>query len=105
MSEQWLGAYDTQAQIYEDFSKYEDAGNQALTRLLSLADFKGKTVLEMGCGSGKYTAQVASVAGKYYALDLLRPLLEIAGEKCKNLGRVNYINANVAHIPLSNQVF
>ncbi len=39
MTEQWLTVYDSQAQIYKDFSKYEDEGEQALKRLLSLADF------------------------------------------------------------------
>ncbi len=100
MSEQWDNVYAHQVQIYEDLSKYEDANNKAFNRLMSLASFEGKTVLEIGCGSGKYTAAVACRAARYYALDLSMPLLEMARDTCKDQPGVAWINASAALIPL-----
>ncbi len=100
MGEQWDFTYIDQAQVYEDLSLYEDEDNRAFNRLASLADFQNKTVLEVGCGSGKYTAHMASLAGQFFALDFSMPLLEMAQAKSRNFGQVQYINANMTHIPL-----
>jgi SAM-dependent methyltransferase len=43
--------------------------------------FKGRTVLEVACGTGYWTQFIAPVAHRVYACDINEPVLEIAREK------------------------
>ena len=43
--------------------------------------FKGRTVLEVACGTGYWTQFIAPVAHRMYACDINEPVLEIAREK------------------------
>jgi demethylmenaquinone methyltransferase/2-methoxy-6-polyprenyl-1,4-benzoquinol methylase len=43
--------------------------------------FKGRTVLEVACGTGYWTQHIAPAAHRVYACDINEPVLEIAREK------------------------
>ena len=43
--------------------------------------FKGRTVLEVACGTGYWTQFIAPLAHRMYACDINEPVLEIAREK------------------------
>jgi demethylmenaquinone methyltransferase/2-methoxy-6-polyprenyl-1,4-benzoquinol methylase len=43
--------------------------------------FKGRTVLEVACGTGYWTQYIAPVSHRTYACDINEPVLEIAREK------------------------
>lgn len=99
--EQWYLAYGKDADVYESFSRFEDAGHKAIRSLLKKADFRNKIVLEIGCGSGKYTGEVAKLSKKYYALDNSESLLQIAKAKSKGIQNIEFIHSSAAEIPLS----
>jgi SAM-dependent methyltransferase len=46
-----------------------------------LGDIKGKTVLEYGCGDGRYTVLLAERGAKVIALDISAPLLALARKR------------------------
>jgi ubiquinone/menaquinone biosynthesis C-methylase UbiE len=100
MAENWDAAYGEHASVYEDFSRYEDADDAVPTRLFSRQSLSGKTVLEIGCGSGKYTRQLAERCERYVALDRSAPLLAIARERCAGIEGVTFLQADAEAIPL-----
>lgn len=99
-AENWGEAYGAHAHIYEDFSRYEDADGTVLAHLLRHTSLAGKTVLEIGCGSGKYTRQLAERSARYIALDVSAPLLEIAKQRCAGVHTAAFLQAHAEAIPL-----
>lgn len=102
MVEQWQRSYEKEVEIYNTFSKYEDEGNKILKKLLEIFSFENKIVLEIGCGSGKYTKLLASRSRKYYVLEISKPLIELAKQKCKDIENIEFINCSAEKIPLEN---
>jgi 16S rRNA A1518/A1519 N6-dimethyltransferase RsmA/KsgA/DIM1 with predicted DNA glycosylase/AP lyase activity len=51
----------------------QDPEENEIRALLSLADFKDKQVLEIGCGEGRLTRRYASEAGRVVAIEPYRP--------------------------------
>jgi ubiquinone/menaquinone biosynthesis C-methylase UbiE len=100
MAENWNAAYGEQASSYEDFSRCEDADGLVLLHLFRRQSLGGKTVLEIGCGSGKYTRHLAEQCARYVALDRSAPLLAIAGERCAGLEAITFLQADAEAIPL-----
>jgi ubiquinone/menaquinone biosynthesis C-methylase UbiE len=100
MAERWLEAYEAEVEIYEAFSRYEDGEYRLLEGLLAFYRFPGKTVLEVGCGSGKYTELLSPLSRKYYALDVSAPMLELAGQKCQTARNVHLLRGDGSRIPI-----
>ncbi|MFH1500918.1 MAG: methyltransferase domain-containing protein [archaeon] len=103
MAEEWQETYKDKTEIYEAFSKYEDEGNKVLKKLLEKCSFKDKEVLEIGCGSGKYTSLLAPSSKKYYALEISKPLINLTKEKCKKIKNIKYLNYSAEEIPLNDK--
>jgi ubiquinone/menaquinone biosynthesis C-methylase UbiE len=103
MVERWQDTYSNEDDIYANFCKYEDEGDKVLKKLLKNFSFKNKVVLEIGCGSGKYTQKLAPMSKKYFALDLSKQLIETAKNNCKNISNVDFINCSAENIPLENE--
>ena len=101
--ENWNSAYQQRTEIYDIFSRAEDKENKVFKKLKSLFSFKDKTVLEIGCGSCKYTKEAASESKKYYALEISKPLIQIAKQKCKNVKKIKFINCSAEKIPLKDK--
>jgi ubiquinone/menaquinone biosynthesis C-methylase UbiE len=101
-AENWQQAYQHQPDIYEDFSRCAEEG-VVLERLLVRAHFHGKTVLEIGCGSGTQTKQLAPLSRRYLALDISAPMLEIAKRKCGSQPNLALIRSAAQHLPLPSQ--
>ncbi|MFH1850568.1 MAG: class I SAM-dependent methyltransferase [archaeon] len=80
--------YNRHSDLYEIFSSAEDAPGKIARFLIGKFDFSG-TVLDMGCGSGKFIPVLSARAKRYYALDASKKLLKIAEQK----GDVQTINA------------
>jgi len=68
-------------QIYERFSQVEDTP-QKITKFLKL-NVKGN-VLDLGCGSGKYTSLLCENSLSYIGLDLSQNQINIAKTKSNN---------------------
>jgi len=100
--EQWEKSYEKEVEIYDSFAKYEDEGNKVLKRLLKDFSFKNKVVLDIGCGSGKYIKLLARRCKMYYALDISKPILNLAKKTCRGIKNVKYIHADAKKLPLNN---
>ena len=63
-----------------------------------LEDFRGKEVLDAGCGSGQHTCFVAPLANHVTAADL--NTTEIAKEQANNLNNIDFVEADIATMDL-----
>jgi ubiquinone/menaquinone biosynthesis C-methylase UbiE len=60
---------------------------------------EGKTVLEIGCGTGLYTIWLAAQGFELTAVDISAPMMERAKEKVAALGRkVNWIRGDIVKL-------
>lgn len=100
MVEEWQKTYEEEVEIYDTFSKYEDEGNKLLNKLLEKFSFQNKIVLEVGCGSGKYSELLAPKSKKYLGLEISKPLIKLAKQKCKKFSNVKFFNCSAEKIPL-----
>jgi malonyl-CoA O-methyltransferase len=66
----WSSTYDTVENLTRDLDRI-------ITRD-SLADFQCKTILEVGCGTGKNTALLAKIGEQVLALDISRRMIRKA---------------------------
>ena len=63
-----------------------------------LEDFRGKNVLEAGCGGGQHTGFVAPYADHVVAVDL--NAIEVAKKRNSGLNNVEYIEADISEMSL-----
>jgi SAM-dependent methyltransferase len=68
---------------------------------LTLDEFRGKTVLECGCGGGQHTSIVAPLATRVVAVDL--NTAEIARSRNAAFANVQFIEADIATLDLGEQ--
>jgi demethylmenaquinone methyltransferase/2-methoxy-6-polyprenyl-1,4-benzoquinol methylase len=59
---------------------------------------KGRTVLEVACGTGYWTQFIARTARKVHACDINESVLEIAADKPIPKGRVNFFKADAVSL-------
>jgi len=67
----------------------------------TLNDFKGKSVLECGCGGGQHTSFVAPLAASIIAIDL--NTTDIARERNRQLTNVRFVEADIATMDMQDQ--
>ncbi|MDO8513269.1 MAG: methyltransferase domain-containing protein [bacterium] len=82
----WRFDYN-QGVAYEEFSRCQDAFGIIDGYLSSQYDFKGKTILEVGAGSGKFTSFLSRECSKLYVVERSTSLMQI--NRDKNLGANN----------------
>jgi len=87
--------YSKRAQEYEQIY-YKPERQQELEWLRERVprQFKGRTVLEVACGTGYWTQFIARGAKKVYACDINEPVLEIAREKPIPKGKAEFFKAD-----------
>ncbi len=66
--------------------------------------FKGKTVLEVGCGHGRFVKILNDLCDEYVAIDL-GPSVELAREITRDRPKVHIIQANAMFPPLKEESF
>lgn len=94
LGDKWSNMYNRDSDIYEAFSAAEDYYDSTWDRLRAHVDFSHKTVFEMGCGTGKYTSKIASIAKKVYANDISKLMLNKASHNCRGYSNIEYILAS-----------
>lgn len=60
---------------------------------------EAKTVLEIGCGNGRYLEILAPIVGEILGIDYAEYLVNVARSRTKNLSNVNVINGNAKDLP------
>jgi len=87
--------YSKRASEYEQiYEKPERQHELEWLRSRVPALFRGKTVLEVACGTGYWTQYIARAAKKVYACDINEAVLEIAREKRIAPGRAEFFKAD-----------
>lgn len=94
MGAEWRESYQNRWDIYDIFSRREDFPDAAWNTVRKHIDFSGKTVFEMGCGTGKYTNKIAELAEHLYANDISEMMIERARTNCSNHSNITYICAS-----------
>lgn len=92
-------SYYSQANIYDKFSNAEDKPGKVLKFLKK--EVKNKTVLDLGCGTGKYLSMLSKSCKKYYGIDISKEELRIA--ESKKSDNTELIHASADKIPLPNE--
>lgn len=67
--EHWPRIYRERPEIFAAFVRAEDPSGRVAHHLEARAAFAGAAVLEVGCGTGRYTARFAARAAAYLATD------------------------------------
>lgn len=78
--EHWPRVYREHPEVFAAFARAEDPEGRIVARLRALADLAGTTAVEVGCGTGRYTAELARACGRYVATDPSPGLLALASE-------------------------
>jgi ubiquinone/menaquinone biosynthesis C-methylase UbiE len=87
--------YARRASEYEQiYHKAERQGELEWLRRRVPALFRGRTVLEIACGTGYWTQFIARAAKKVHACDINEAVLEIAREKPIPRDRVDFFKAD-----------
>jgi ubiquinone/menaquinone biosynthesis C-methylase UbiE len=98
-NELWLFDYD-QGVAYEAFSQCEDAFESVNKHLSKIYDFQGKTILEVGAGSGKFTSFLAKSCSKLYVVERSASLMQINRNKNNVAKNVEFILSDVRDLVL-----
>lgn len=86
-----VGYYDKRAQVYERiYAKPERQGDLAILRGRVALALEGRDVLELACGTGYWTAVVATRAAKILGIDINESVLDIARAKAMGPAPVRF---------------
>jgi ubiquinone/menaquinone biosynthesis C-methylase UbiE len=93
------------SELEKVYEKPERQENLASLRDLLSVSVRGEAVLELACGTGYWTKQIAQVAKSVTALDASGEMLEIAREKLCTLTNVEIIQGDVFALPSFSKQF
>ncbi|WP_419787347.1 class I SAM-dependent methyltransferase [Pseudodesulfovibrio sp.] len=89
--------WDQKAETFPRYEPGEDTYEAGMLRRIREAgvDFRGRTVLDVGSGSGMYTLRIARDASRVTAVDISARMLEILKEDAENLGihNIDYVHS------------
>ncbi len=86
-----MNKWDQKAKSYNRYNENKDNFEQRIFSVLndSKIDFKDKTLLDVGAGTGVYTLHIAKLALQIDAIDSSKEMLKILEEDAKKLGLNN----------------
>ncbi|MDE0424200.1 MAG: class I SAM-dependent methyltransferase [Candidatus Poribacteria bacterium] len=84
----WSATYDSDKNRTRDL-------DQAVTEK-TLANWQCKSILELGCGTGKNTYLLSQIGENVYALDFSKGMIALAREKLK-FSNVTFSHADITH--------
>ena len=94
-------AFGKAAETYDSHAAFQ---REVGTRLLELLpnDIKGKTVLDLGCGTGYFAALLRERGANVICCDLSQQMLDKAKERC-GLEKMQYQLGDAESLPLASQ--
>ena len=98
--EHWHETYTSDVAIYEAFSTAFDPEGRIRRRVLETMSLAAKTVLEIGCGPGRYAKAIAPQTAAYFALDVSEDMLAVARQRCAGIANLTFLHADAQAIPL-----
>jgi ubiquinone/menaquinone biosynthesis C-methylase UbiE len=101
-------AYDKMAPEYDDFSQPFFHNCYTLYEKILLRLVNGRRynkVLDVGCGTGVQTVELAKFGEQVVGLDISRELLKIAQDKCQHKPNVLLLEADATKIPFPDDYF
>lgn len=97
----WQAEYFQGSPVYDSLARAEDYGNRLIEGLLWHTSLEGERVLEFGCGTGRYTRPLAELAREVVVLDIYPRQVQVAHERCSDLGNIGYLVGDAAAMPLA----
>ena len=95
--------WDRKAETFPRFEPGEDNYEAGMLRRIREAgvDFCGKTVLDVGCGSGMYTLRIAREAARVVAVDVSQRMLDILRQDAEGLElrNIDYVHSGWDDFP------
>lgn len=103
--EQVRGAFDFEHRRYQK-ARYLRIGPGLVDAWLADVQlpgeyFKGKTVLDMGCGSGRWSYAMALLGARVVAVDFCDAAVEVTRDITRDLPAVQVIQASLFHLPFN----
>ncbi len=89
----------------EWYSKYYDPENIEIKSIKKEVDIKNKRILEIGCGTGRITKQIAEKAKEIIAIDHNKEAIKYCVKKYKSLKNIKFLYDDVENIKIKNQYF
>ena len=102
--------FDSRADTYDSWymtplGAYEDELENALV-FKHVGVVRGKTVLDVGCGTGLYSIRLSEGGADVTAVDISSKMIEIARHKAQDRGQyIWYDQADMAKLPYENRTF
>ena len=97
----WQSDYFHGSPVYDSLARAEDYGDRLLEGLLRHTSLQGKRVLEIGCGTGRYTRPLTELVRELVALDIYPRQVEVARDRCPDLNTVRFLIGDAASMPLA----
>ena len=101
----WRFSYNSRALEYDRFNSYEDSKNEVISFLSSKFELNKMNILEVGCGTGRYTKFLADLSKTITALDLSENMLDLCKLKCKNKENITFVKCDATKLPFNENSF
>ncbi len=95
--------YDVTAEMYDE--RYAQEQQRKYKKALENVYVSGKTVLDVGCGSGLFFKEVATQASLVIGVDVSLKLLLKAKEQGRAFSNVAVLQADADHLPFRDGLF
>jgi SAM-dependent methyltransferase len=96
----WAMVYHRLPHVYEAFSRLQE---YRFERLFPRRELAGRTVADIGCGTGRLSFYAAAHAAHVHAIDPIPAMLQFARAKAHADDRITFHRGSFAEIPLEDQ--
>jgi ubiquinone/menaquinone biosynthesis C-methylase UbiE len=98
-----VGARDREASSYDD--RHSARWDLEIPSTLAGIPLAGRSVVDLGCGTGRITVHVIETARSVVAIDFSRRSLEVLAKKIPERAEVGLVLADVTAVPLAESAF
>jgi malonyl-CoA O-methyltransferase len=98
-----MGRYDVTSPSYDE--QYGEEQGRKYAKALEKVDAVGKSVLDLGCGSGLFFKEIADKAALVVGIDISLKLLYKAKSQAKSFQNAFVLQADADNLPFKNGFF